>query len=193
MRRRLASFEGALPRAGAIRGLALGLLLGATIVVGTSLRLASQIAGPSRSPDAEAGEVRFAAEGPDSDRPPDPDRLVGAVKVTFDRQPIGMSFDLPWHFCQVAENGLKFAHFAAETYDPRDWDGTGADASFEAGMDEQARFARVWIEHQSPARVVVRVRYALVNAELQVAHDDLPTDSPYLDGKGDWGEERFTI
>lgn len=193
MRRRLASFEGALPRAGAIRGLALGLLLGATIVVGTSLRLASQIAGPSRSPDAEAAEVRFAAEGPDSDRPPDPDRLVGAVKVTFDRQPIGMSFDLPWHFCQVAENGLKFAHFAAETYDPRDWDGTGADASFEAGMDEQARFARVWIEHQSPARVVVRVRYALVNAELQVAHDDLPTDSPYLDGKGDWGEERFTI
>lgn len=96
-----------------------------------------------------------------------------------------MSFDLPWHFCAVSENGIKFAHFAAETYDPREWDGTGADASFEAGMDKKGRYARVWIEHQSAARIVVRVRYALTNSKYKIAHDDLQTGSPYNDGKGD--------
>ena len=29
--------------------------------------------------------------------------------------------------------------------------------------------------------------------EYKIAHDDLPTGSPYNDGKGDWGEEWFTI
>lgn len=104
-----------------------------------------------------------------------------------------MSFDLPWHCCAVSENGLKFAHFAAETYDPRAWAGPGADASFEAGMEKEGRYVRVWIEHQSAARIVVRVRYALNNSEYEIAHDDLPTGSPYNDGKGDWGEERFYI
>lgn len=93
-----------------------------------------------------------------------------------------MSFDLPWHFCAVTEKGLKFANFAAETYDPRNWGATGADASFEAGMDKEGRFSRVWIEHQSAARIVVRVRYALTNSKYEFAHDDMKTDSPYNGG-----------
>jgi hypothetical protein len=137
--------------------------------------------------------AEFAATGPTKETKLPPSKFLGAVKVSFDLLPTMMSFDLPWHFCTVSENGIKCAHFAAETYDPREWDGQGADASFEAGMDKEGRYARVWIEHQSAARIVVRVRYALTNSKYQIAHNDLPTDSPYNDGKGDWGEERFTI
>ena len=137
--------------------------------------------------------AEFAATGPVKETKLEPAQFLGAVKVTFDLLPTTMSFDLPWHFCSVSENGIKVAHFAAETYDPREWDGTGADASFEAGMDKEGRFARVWIEHQSAARIVVRVRYALTNSKYKIAHDDLPTGSPYHAGKGDWGEEWFTI
>jgi hypothetical protein len=116
---------------------------------------------------------------------------VGAVKVSFDMLPTTMSFDLPWHYCMVSENGIKFAYFAAETYDPRDWEGTGASASFEPGMDKEGRYARVWIEYASAARIVVRVRYALNNEEYDIAHSDIPSDSPY--GEGDWGDEWYTI
>ena len=137
--------------------------------------------------------AEFAATGPVKETTLPPAQFLGAVKVTFDLLPTTMSFDLPWHFCLVSENGLKVAHFAAETYDPREWDGTGADASFEAGMDKEGRYARVWIEHQSAARIVVRVRYALTNSKYKIAHDDLPTGSPYHDGKGDWVAEWFTI
>ena len=109
--------------------------------------------------------AEFAATGPAKETKLEAAQFLGAVKVSFDLLPTTMSFDLPWHFCSVSENGLKFAHFAAETYDPREWDGTGADASFEAGMDKEGRYARVWIEHQSAARIVVRVRYALTNSK----------------------------
>lgn len=135
----------------------------------------------------------FRAEGPATETRLAPTELLGAVRVSFDLHPISMSFDLPWHYCLVSENGIKFAHFAAETYDPRNWDGRGADASFEAGMDKEARFARVWIEQQNPARIIVRVRYALTNSKYEIAHADADTDSPYNEGKGDWGDERFTI
>ena len=137
--------------------------------------------------------AEFAATGPTKETKLDPAKFLGAVKVTFDLSPTTMSFDLPWHFCSVAENGLKFAYFAAETYDPRKWDGKGANASFEPGMDKEGRFARVWIEHQSAARIVVRVQYALNNSDYAIAHDDLATGSPYNQGRGDWGEEWFTI
>jgi hypothetical protein len=141
--------------------------------------------------DAQAAE--FAAKGPTTEKRLPQEQLTGAVTVTFEMLPTAMSFDLPWHFCAVTENGIKVAHFAAETYDPRRWDGKGADASFEAGMDKEGRYARVWIEHQSAARIVVRVRYALVNSRGQFARNDYATDSPYNDGNGEWGEERFTI
>jgi hypothetical protein len=150
------------------------------------LSLANIVANRSQGSD-------FAATGPTKETKLPPEKFLGAVKVTFDLLPTTMSFDLPWHFCSVTENGIKVAHFAAETYDPRNWGATGADASFEAGMDKQGRYARVWIEHQSAARIVVRVRYALTNSKYKIAHDDLPTGSPYNDGKGDWGEEWFTI
>ena len=62
--------------------------------------------------------AEFAATGPVKETKLEPAQFLGAVKVTFDLLPTTMSFDLPWHFCTVSENGLKFAHFAAETYDP---------------------------------------------------------------------------
>ena len=97
-----------------------------------------------------AHAVEFTAVGPMAETKLAPDKFLGAVKVSFDLAPTtSMSFDLPWHYCMVAENGLKFANFAAETYDPRRWDGTGADASFEPGMDNEGRYARVWIEQMS--------------------------------------------
>jgi hypothetical protein len=137
--------------------------------------------------------AEFAASGPVKETQLPPEKHLGAVKVTFDLQPVTMSFDLPWHFCSVAENGLKFAHFAAQTYDPRRWDAKDADASFAPGMGKEGRYARVWIEHQSPARIIECARYALTNSKLQIAHDDLSTGSPYNGGKGDWAEEWFTI
>jgi hypothetical protein len=51
----------------------------------------------------------FAAVGPVKETKLPPEKHLGAVKVTFDLQPTTMSFDLPWHFCAVAENGLKLA------------------------------------------------------------------------------------
>lgn len=77
----------------------------------------------------------FDAVGPVTETRLPREKFLGAVTVTFDLLPTTMSFDLPWHFCAVTENGIKLAHFAAETCDPRNWDGTGADASFEAGAN----------------------------------------------------------
>jgi len=66
----------------------------------------------------------FAAGGPTRETKLPPDKSLGAVKVIFDLNPTTISFDLPWHYGSVAENGLKFAHFAAESYDPRNWGAT---------------------------------------------------------------------
>jgi hypothetical protein len=129
---------------------------------------------------------KFEAEGPVFPVKQKPQE-VGAVKVSFDLLPTTMSFDLPWRYCMVTENNIKVANFAAETYDPRDFDGTGGAASFEPGMDKEGRYVRVWIEHQSDARIVVRVRYALANNLYDIAHPDIPSGSPY--GKGDWADE----
>ncbi len=112
---------------------------------------------------------------------------IGAVRVNFDLLPTTMSFDLPWTYCMVTENNIKLSNLAAETYDPRDFDGTGGLASFEPGMDVEGRYVRAWIEHQSDARIVVRVRYALANNLYDIAHPDIPSGSPY--GKGDWTDE----
>jgi hypothetical protein len=58
-------------------------------------------------------------------------------------------------------------------------------------MDRQGRYVRAWIEHQSDARKVVRIRYALANNLSDIAFPDIPSGSPY--GKGDWVDEWFTI
>ena len=51
--------------------------------------------------------AEFSATGPTKETKLDPARFLGAVQVTFDPQPTTMSFDLPWHFCPVAENGFN--------------------------------------------------------------------------------------
>jgi len=144
---------------------------------------------------AKSGEKavtgQFKAIGPTQPVKLERSQLKGAVKVSFDLLPTSMSFDLPWNYCMVAENGLKVSYFAAETYDPRDFDGTGGAASFEPGMDRQGRYVRAWIEHQSDARIVVRIRYALANNLYDIAHPDIPSGSPY--GKGSWADEWFYI
>lgn len=129
---------------------------------------------------------QFAAVGPAQPvrRPP---HEQGTIKVTFDLLPTTMSYDLPTFFFMVTENGIKFTNFAVETYDPRHWMATGAAASFEPLQDQANRYVRVWIQHQSAARIVVRKRYALCNNEEQIAHPDIPSGSPY--GEGDWVDE----
>jgi hypothetical protein len=129
---------------------------------------------------------KFEAVGPTQPekRPP---REKGTIKVTFDLMPTTMSFDLPWTYCMVTENNIKFANFAAETYDPRKFYATGGAASFEPGMDREGRYVRAWIEQQSDARIVVRIRYALANNLYDIAHPDVPSGSPY--GTGDWADE----
>jgi hypothetical protein len=138
-----------------------------------------------------AVSAKFEATGPTQPVKLDRSQFRGAVKVTFDLLPTSMSFDLPWNYCMVTQNGIKFSTLAAETYDPRDFDGTGGAASFEPGMDRQGRYVRAWIEHQSDARIVVRIRYALANNLYDIAFPDIPSGSPY--GKGDWVDEWFYI
>jgi len=101
---------------------------------------------------------KFDAQGPTQPVKFQPSQFNGAVKVTFDLLPTSMSFDLPWDYCMVTENGIRLSNFAVETYDPRHFDGRGAAMSFEPGFDEEGRYVRAWIEHQSDARIVVRIR-----------------------------------
>jgi hypothetical protein len=135
--------------------------------------------------------IKFEAKGPTSPINIDPDKFRGAIQVSFDMLPTTMSFDLPWTYAMVNQKGVRFSTLAAETYDPRDFDGTGGLASFEPGMDREGRYVRAWIEHQSDARIVVRIRYALANNLYDIAFPDIPSGSPY--GKGDWVDEWFTI
>jgi len=109
-----------------------------------------------------------------------------AVEVYFDLVPTSLRFMLPSFPSMVTENGIVYSNFWAETYEPRIGGG-----SFEPLFDRQNRYARMWIEHQSDARIVVRVRGALCNTQEQIAHTDIPSGSPY--GKGDWVDEWFYI
>jgi hypothetical protein len=135
--------------------------------------------------------TKFETTGPTQPVKFDNSQFRGAVKVTFDLIPTTMSFDLPWTYAMVNQKGVRFSTLAAETYDPRDFDGTGGAASFEPGMDREGRYVRAWIAHQSGARKVVRIRYALANNLYDIAFPDIPSGSPY--GKGDWVDEWFTI
>jgi hypothetical protein len=64
-----------------------------------------------------------------------------------------MEFYLPSFPCQVTQNGIKHSNWWAETYDLRVSGG-----SFETLMDRKNEYARMWIESQNEARIVVRVR-----------------------------------
>ncbi|WP_309666658.1 hypothetical protein [Tabrizicola sp.] len=142
-------------------------------------------------PLAATAEPAFRATGPTEPTRLSPDAFLGAGTVTFADRPWSLSFDLPWQYCAVTENGIKVCDFAAETYDPRTWDKSGAGASFEPGMDKEGRYVRAWVDHASPARIVVGLQYALNNEAYDIAHADIPSGSPH--GDGDWGEERWYI
>jgi hypothetical protein len=133
---------------------------------------------------------RFEANGPTTpvrqDRAGFGERKKPSVTVTFDLLPTSMRFHLPAFPCMVTENNIRYSNFWAETYEPRIGGG-----SFEPLFDRRHRYARMWVERQSDARIVVRVRGALCNTDEDIAHWDVPSGSPY--GKGDWVDEWFYI
>jgi hypothetical protein len=132
---------------------------------------------------------RFAATGPTE--PVKMSWRETAVEVTFEHAATSLRFTLPSFPSMVTENGIVYSNFWAETYDPRDWKAEGGLASFEPLMDRKCRYARMWIERQSDARIVVRVRGALCNREESIARPDFPSGSPY--GPGEWVDEWFYI
>jgi hypothetical protein len=85
----------------------------------------------------------------------------------------------------VTENDIHYSNGWTETYDPK------ASSSCEVLWDRESRYARMWIESQNPARIVVRVRAALCDPDGRIAHSDIPSGSPY--GKGDWTDEWYYI
>ncbi len=156
-----------------------GLILGAIILL-TFLNIPAAL-GQSKG---------FIATGPNQPTKHDPEQFRGAVTVEFEMIPTTMSFDLPWTYAMVNQEGVRFSTLAAETYDPRDFDGTGGLASFEPGMDNEGRYVRAWIAHDSEARKVIRIRYALANNLSDIAFPDI-SKTPY--GNGDWVDEWFYI
>jgi hypothetical protein len=109
------------------------------------------------------------------------------VEVKFDLLPTSMRFNAPSYPCLVTENAIQYSNGFAETYDPL-LAPDAKETSFEPGFDDTNQYARMWIESQNDARIVVRVRGALVSDEGKlIAHGNIPGGSPY--GKGDWVDE----
>ena len=161
-----------------------------TVPAMTVLVTVTLCAGKMHAVPAASAESVFGAEGPTEPVRLPPKSKV-SVTVTFDLIPTTMSFNLPSFPSMVTENGISYSNFWAETYDPRNWHYGGGLASFEPLMDRANRYNRMWIEHQSDARIVVRVRGALCNSEEGIARDDFPSGSPY--GPGEWVDEWFYI
>ena len=135
-------------------------------------------------------QVRFHATGLSSPIIMEP-HLQSVVDVRFDLLPTSMRFNAPSYPCLVTENGIQYSNGFAETYDPRR-DPGAKETSFEPGFDDDNIYSRMWIESQHDARIVVRVRGALVSDEgKHIAHADIPSGSPY--GEGDWVDEWYTI
>jgi hypothetical protein len=137
---------------------------------------------------------RFFAVGPskpvvkllDNVSSPVPDELKNvAVEVFFDLLQVKMQFSLPCYPCMVTENNIHFSNGWTETYDPK------ASSSCEVLWDRDSKYARMWIECQNPARIIVRVRAALADPDGYIAHSYIPSGSPY--GKGDWTDEWYYI
>jgi hypothetical protein len=115
----------------------------------------------------------------------------GVVEVHFDLLPTSMRFNAPAYPCMVTENDIQYSNGFAETYDPRR-DPNAKEPSFEPGFDDLNEYARMWVESQNDARIVVRVRGAMVSDEgKRIAHADIPSGSPY--GNGDWVDEWYYI
>lgn len=122
-------------------------------------------------------------EKPSSQVPRELQRV--AVEVQFDLNPTMMRFSMPCYPCQVTENNIHYSNGWTETYDPK------ASSSCEVLWDKKARYARMWIESQNPARIIVRCRAALADPDGYIAHSDIPSNSPY--GPGDWTDEWYYI
>ena len=138
--------------------------------------------------------TKFRAAGPDKPvvqylkRPasPVPDELEKVtVEVHFDLLPTMMRFSMPCYPCMVTENGIHYSNGWTETYDPE------ASSSCEVLWDREARYARMWVESQNDARIVVRARAALADPDGYIAHSDIHSTSPY--GPGDWTDEWYFI
>jgi len=108
-----------------------------------------------------------------------------AVEVHFDLLPVKMRFSMPCYPSMVTENNIHFSNGWTETYDPK------ASSSCEVLWDRDARYARMWVESQNEARIVVRVRAAISDPDGYIGHSDIPSGSPY--GKGDWTDEWYYI
>ncbi len=108
-----------------------------------------------------------------------------AVEVHFDLVPTKMRFSMPCYPCMVTENDIHYSNGWTETYDPK------ASSSCEILWDQEAKYACMWVESQNPARIVVRVRAAIADPDGRIAHNDIPSGSPY--GKGDWTDEWYYI
>jgi hypothetical protein len=132
---------------------------------------------------AEAAPT-FSASGLDS--PDKPDKGRTAAVVTFDGKPYTMVFKLPWVAGYVTGDGVACLQGYSETFDRKNCTGCA-----EICQDTQSRYARMWIAHKSPARIVVRTRGALCDRDGKIAHRDLDSGSPH--GKGDWADEQFRI
>lgn len=111
-----------------------------------------------------------------------------AVEVHFDMLPTIIDFRLPAFPTLISENGIGYCNNYAETYDPE----TGGHfLSFEVMQDKENRYARMWIDRQNEARIVVRVMGALCDKQYRIAHTSIPSGSPY--GAGDWSDEWYYI
>ena len=117
---------------------------------------------------------------------PVPDELEQVtVEVFFDLLPTKMRFSLPCYPAMVTENNIHFSNGWTETYDPK------ASSSCEILWDREAKYSRMWIESQNPARIIVRFRSAIADPNGYIAHSYIPSGSPY--GKGDWTDEWYYI
>ena len=95
-----------------------------------------------------------------------------AVEVLFDLVPTRMRFSMPCYPCMVTENNIHYSNGWTETYDPK------ASSSCEILWDDEARTSRMWIESQTPARIVVRWRAAIADPDGYIAHSYIHSGSP---------------
>jgi hypothetical protein len=125
----------------------------------------------------------FAAEGLTEPVVPEPGEP--AVTITFPETEFHMRFDPPQVAGYFTPEGIGFSNEWAETRshpDDGNWYG-------EVGFD---RNAVMWIERQSPARMIVRFRGALKGSDRKtICHTDVDSGSPY--GEGDWSDEWYYI
>ena len=112
---------------------------------------------------------------------------LSRATVTFDTMPVKMHFRPPGQVWLESEDGFQAANGFAETKDPNICPSSEQKCDVEATMGGLLLNAKWWIARKSPARIVVRYRDALTDAEGNIGHTDIPSGSPY--GRGDWVDE----